>query len=344
VATLRLKYVNGYRDRHGKVRHYFRRRGAPKIPLPGLPGSAIFVEEYSRLLGLHASERAKLSAASPGALAEVIDKYREVSKDWEKAKPSTRRIYERHFLHLRENYGAAAFHTITERDVRAIRNELADRPSVADAIVNMIGRLWRFAKERLDMNLGVDPTREVSAIHTEREHHKAWPEELCAAIERHPNPAVVRAYYLLRYTGQRRSDVAAMKVKQFDGSAVELYQVKTGTYVWVPAHKRLREHLAGVTGEYMLESNRKSRYTDQSLSRLIREACEGVGYPTYSPHGLRHLAGASLAEAGCSVHEIMSILGHLTEQQAYEYVKQANRKVMAASAMAKWNAERTASD
>jgi hypothetical protein len=54
---------------------------------------------------------------------------------------------------------------------------------------------------------------------------------------------------------------------------------------------------------------------------------------------LRHLAGSSLAEAGCSVHEFMSILGHLTEQQAYEYVKQANRKVMAANAMAKWNAE-----
>jgi integrase len=305
------------------------------------------MEEYSRVLGLRAPEPAKLSAASPGALAEVIDKYREVSKDWEKAKPSTRRIYERHFLHLRENYGAAAFHTITERDVRAIRNELADRPSVADAIVNMIGRLWRFAKERLDMNLGVDPTREVSGIHTERKHHKAWPEEPGRTLrsDRAPRQPGSRAG-LLPAQVHRAAPVGrgGHEGEAVRRSAVELYQVKTGTYVWVPAHKRLREHLAGVTGEFMLESNRKSRYADQSLSRLIREACEGVGYPTYSPHGLRHLAGASLAEAGCSVHEIMSILGHLTEQQAYEYVKQANRKVMAANAMAKWNAERTASD
>jgi integrase len=342
VATLRLKYVNSYRDRHGKTRHYFRRRGSPKFPLPGLPGSAVFNEEYQRLLGQHAPEPAKLSAGQPGTLAWVIEKYRDpTNKAWVKIKPSTRRVYERHFVYLRNNYGAAAFHTITEPHVRAIRNELAARPSVADAIVNKIGLLWAFAKEHLEMKLGVDPTREVASIHTETESAKAWPEELCAAIERHPNPGVVRAYFLLRYTGQRRSDVTRMKASQFDGTAVQLYQMKTRTYVWMPAHKRLIEHLANRTdrGEYLLESRYKRQYNDQSLSRLLAEACEGLGFPGYSPHGLRHLAGASLAEAGCSVHEIMSILGHLTEKQAYEYVRQANRKKMAKSAMAKWNAE-----
>jgi integrase len=62
-----------------------------------------------------------------------------------------------------------------------------------------------------------------------------------------------------------------------------------------------------------------------------------LGFPGYSAHGLRHLAGAALAEVGASVHEIMSILGHVTEAQAMEYTRQANRKVMAVSAMAKWD-------
>ena len=47
----------------------------------------------------------------------------------------------------------------------------------------------------------------------------------------------------------------------------------------------------------------------------------------------------ALAEAGCSVHEIMSILGHTTEKEAYEYVRQANRKVMAKSGVDKWEAK-----
>jgi hypothetical protein len=51
--------------------------------------------------------------------------------------------------------------------------------------------------------------------------------------------------------------------------------------------------------------------------------------------GLRHLTGAELAEAGCLLHEIMSIIGHLTEREAAGYVKLAQRKRMARSGMEK---------
>ena len=53
----------------------------------------------------------------------------------------------------------------------------------------------------------------------------------------------------------------------------------------------------------------------------------------YSPHGLRHLAGKSLAEAGCSVAQMMAVLGHLTEKQANHYWKQANRMRLADDAI-----------
>jgi integrase len=222
--------------------------------------------------------------------------------------------------------------------VRSIRNKLADTPSIADKVVQTIGMLWRFAKERLDMDLGPDPTAEVSSIHIEHESHKAWPRELCVAIEAHPNAKVVRAYYLLRYTGQRRSDVARMKTSQFDGTAVELYQFKTGTYVWMPAHKALRDHLAntGIAGEHLLVGRTGKPFSHGGLSNLIKDAVDGLGYSGYCAHGLRHLAGAALAECGASVHEIMAILGHVTEKQAMEYTRQANRKIMAANAMKKW--------
>ena len=74
---------------------------------------------------------------------------------------------------------------------------------------------------------------------------------------------------------------------------------------------------------------------------MICNACTELGWPGYSPHGLRHLAGAALAEAGASMDEIMAILGHLTEDEARVYVQQARRKVMAKSAMRKWEASGT---
>ena len=36
-------YCNGFLDRHGKARWYFRRAGFKKVPLPGLPWSPEFM-------------------------------------------------------------------------------------------------------------------------------------------------------------------------------------------------------------------------------------------------------------------------------------------------------------
>jgi len=47
----RFRYVWKYRDRHGRLRRYFRRRGMPLIPLPGQPGSPQFLKAYQAALG-----------------------------------------------------------------------------------------------------------------------------------------------------------------------------------------------------------------------------------------------------------------------------------------------------
>lgn len=353
MSRVMIRYVNSFRDRHGRMRYYFR-KGGRRFPLPGAPGTGPFSEAYDELLAEHGGEpgyggkRARRPlAAADGTLAWVIAQYRsDENPEWTTPKESSREIYNRRLDWLIEHYGRAIFGSIEERHVRRIRNQLRAAPSVADATVDWIGRLWRFAKEHIEyfdrpgQRLGPNPATEVAAIHTEHEQHKAWPPELCAAFEQIENPRLIRGYYLLRYTGQRRSDVVQMHRTRFDGSAVEVVQEKTGTYVWIPAHKRLLEHLhaTGVGPEYLLSTIRGGPYEPTSLTNMICAACKDLGFPGYSPHGLRHLAGAALAEAGCSLHEIMSILGHLTEKEAAEYVRQAQRKKMASSAMGKWNA------
>ena len=201
--------------------------------------------------------------------------------------------------------------------------------------------LWRFAKEHLELDdLGPNPAREVAAIHTTKKSHQAWPEALCEAFEALPNPRLVRAYYLLRYTGQRRSDVVKMRRDQFDGTAIEVVQEKTGTLCWIPCHATLRRHLEHLEpeSEYLLSTKTGAPFRATSVTNMVCKACSDLGYPGYSPHGLRHLAGAALAESGASVHEIMAILGHLTEREANHYVRQAQRKVMALTAIQKWEA------
>src|SRR5262245_9565985 len=69
------KYVHGYIDRHGKPRHYLRRRGRKDVPLPGLPWSTEFMDAYQAaihsalpiLIGAHRS--------APGTVAEAVARY-----------------------------------------------------------------------------------------------------------------------------------------------------------------------------------------------------------------------------------------------------------------------------
>jgi integrase len=58
-------------------------------------------------------------------------------------------------------------------------------------------------------------------------------------------------------------------------------------------------------------------------------------FADYSMHGLRKNAGMELALAGCSVPEIMAVLGHKSPKQAMFYVKQADKVRLGETATAK---------
>jgi hypothetical protein len=69
-----------------------------------------------------------------------VEKYKAESPQWAKTKPVTTEIYNRRLDYLQSKYGRADLATFTEKGVRRIRNNLKDRPSVADATVDMIGQ------------------------------------------------------------------------------------------------------------------------------------------------------------------------------------------------------------
>lgn len=51
MATIDLAYVQRFKDRHGRVRHYYRRKGFSIIALPGDPGSVDFMTAYAQAHG-----------------------------------------------------------------------------------------------------------------------------------------------------------------------------------------------------------------------------------------------------------------------------------------------------
>jgi integrase len=320
-------------------------RGGALIRLPGRPGTREFSERHEQLLAEHRPKvlRATHGLEGKGTLGWVIQEFcaqeNKTTSPWSELKPATQAVYRRHFDWLRENYGDLLLASFDKPMIRRIRDLRKGHPSVANMTVDKIGQLWAWAEEYAGIVLpGDNPARQVASLPVESEAAPAWTQPLCTAFEGCDHPRMVTFYFLARYTGQRKGDCCNMRWSDFDGRRIQVVQEKTGTKVWVPAHIRLLNYLATLAheSEFILTSPKGGAYRKTSVTNIVCDITAKLGFKGYSPHGLRHLAGAALAEAGCSVPQVMAILGHITEKQAIHYVKQANRIRLGEDAIAIW--------
>ena len=336
MVTVRLRYVHGFVDRTGHARFYFRHRGK-RWPLPGQPGTAEFVARYDELLReCVLSAPAGNVAFGPNTLGAVIEKWLASAAFTSKAR-HTRPQYRRLLDRLKEICGRALIGDLREDHVREIRSRFLPATFTADEVVMLLSTLWIFAKEHLAMRLGPNPTADIPRLHKRSWEHQAWPAVVIEKFEAEarPKPNAQVALLLLLYTGQRAGDVAAMRWDRYDGEGIEVQQQKTDELLWIPCHSRLKEALDRHKrkSEFILTTQLGSCYSDGAFCNMIAEATAQIGAKEYTAHGLRKNAAKALADAGCTVHQIMAITGHKTLRQAMHYTKQANQRDLAQEAM-----------
>ena len=344
MTTLRIPYVKCYVDRHGKPRYYFRRKGFPSVPLPPI-GSPGCPAAYESANAIPLSPQAAVAHVRflPGSLGWAIEKFT-ASPEYADRAENTRRQDRRIYDELRATFGAGMLREMRDRHVKAIRDYFREKhsASVADAAVGRVTVLWKFADDHLVNDLGTNPTAGVSRAHKDKgkKEHKPWPDKVLAAFEAHAPAHLRLAVTLLLYTGQRRSDVVKMRWSQFDGEIIEVVQQKTGEYVAIPCHQRLRSILSALPrrSEFILTGERGAPYRADSLAAMVRKQLHSIGIHGYSVHGLRKNAAQALAEAGCSVPQIMAVLGHRSPAMAMHYCKRAERRRLAREAIGQWEA------
>jgi integrase len=107
--------------------------------------------------------------------------------------------------------------------------------------------------------------------------------------------------------------------------------------VWIPCHWKLREalDLAERKSKFILTTQRGSGYSDGAFCNMVAEATAQIGHKEYTAHGLRKNAAKALAEADCTIHQIMAITGHRTLKLAMHYSKGAAQKRLAQEAINK---------
>jgi hypothetical protein len=77
MATIKLKYINSFYDRHHKLRYYFRRPRQKSVALPGRPGSDEFMAAYqAALTGVIAPQKQIGEAQTvPGSVHALVAAY-----------------------------------------------------------------------------------------------------------------------------------------------------------------------------------------------------------------------------------------------------------------------------
>ena len=150
-----------------------------------------------------------------------------------------------------------------------------------------------------------------------------------------------RVVVLALYSGQRRGDLITLPWSAYDGRVLRLRQQKTGAQLVIPCHPALKAELdawkRSATSTLTLTNARGRPWGSCDVSkRLQLELAKIPGFPHgRNIHGLRKLAAANLAEAGCTLHEIASVTGHASLGMLQLYTKSVDQERLSASAISK---------
>lgn len=237
---MKLQFVSHFVDRHGKRRYRFRRKGCKPRMLPGLPGSAEFMDAYQAALQQQATGIGS-SRSRPGSLSALVAAYY-TSAEWHLLSPSTQRMRRNILERFRASagplnlvpYGERRIQALARENLLAIRDRHASTPHQANKLINVLSGLFRFGLDR--RLLAINPATGIRPLKIRSDGFHTWTVEQILEFETaHPEGTQARlAFALLNHTGQRRSDVVKMGRQHVHGDFLEIRQEKTATVLSVP--------------------------------------------------------------------------------------------------------------
>jgi enterobacteria phage integrase len=330
-------FVECWRDRHGKVRVYFRKDRGPRIKLSNTIGSDEFNAEYrAALFGQPAPVRHRFVRATPGTIAALIISYMKTA-EYIGLRETTKTGYASRIEVLRTQHGHRTVKGLTsDRIINGILQPYADRPGAALSILKMLRILIRHAIRikwlKHDPSLGIKRPK-IRRI-------RSWTDDEIETYRKHWLLGTKQrlAFELFLNLGQRRSDVVRMAWSHIKDNHIKIVQQKTERELSIWLHRDLVAALAAAKRDHVsiLTTMYGKPFTVDGFSQWMRDAIEKAGLPLdCQPHGLRKAAGRRLAEAGATAKMIMAILGHTTLAEAERYTEEADQAGLAEEAVIK---------
>lgn len=231
--------------------------------------------------------------------------------------------------------GSRPYVEVSKRDLITARDSMVEPRGVAasNEFIKATRVLynWAMDKEMVTFN----PTYKIKYI--EGGSIKAWTRSQADEAELRLPDRLSKAVILARYTAQRRGDLCKMRWDDIVDGFLAVTQEKTGAVLVIPLHPILQSHLKNwprVADTILTDFYGKSWDDPDALTAAMNRSLDKIKMPDdLSIHGLRKLASAELADAGCTTHMIQSITGHVTLKEVERYTRSADQKKLAIEAI-----------
>lgn len=352
------KFVQGFVDRHGKPRFYFRRPGFDRVPLPGLPWSSEFMAGYHEAMAEKPAPHIGSDRVIPRSIRALAIAYYD-SAAFKALKPITQGVYRKiidRFCRETDKesqpFGDKSAVTIKAHHVEKLMEARADKPESANGLRKVLREMMKVAV-KLEWRDN-DPTLGVKKIKPKKKggFHRWTDAEIAKFEARHAAGTKARlAMALGLYTGQARQDVILMGeqhiTREYDRDQEREVEIlnwvrkktedKTGLELAIPVHPELRRIINASPSKHLtfLVTELGAPFTAAGFGNWFRDRCNQAGLPHCSFHGLRKAAATRLIDAGCDVVEAAAITGHASLKELQRYIETRDRKRAARRAMRK---------
>jgi len=336
--------VRPVKDRHGKIRYRFRRKGWASAYLPGGPGDADFHNAYAAIITGGASAPAPIKSpakAIPRTIDDLVSKMR-ASPRWQRKAARTQlvqgRILER-FAGNRDpkgrRYGDRPVEAITVAWLDRIFAGMSETPAAANVLRKVLSGLVDHANR---LGWRTDNPVRLTETYKEGEGHHTWTEaEIAQYRATHQLGGMARlTLELALNTAARRCNVATLTRDDIVDGRINVDHVKGNDETSVPllpTTKAALEALPAAPIKHLVITQFGKPFTVAGLGNRMRKWCDEAGLEHCSLHGLRKATSRRIAESGGTDAEGQAITGHRKSETFAHYRAKANRSTMADRAM-----------
>ncbi|PTM75830.1 tyrosine recombinase XerC [Cereibacter johrii] len=225
----------------------------------------------------------------------------------------------------------------------AARDQWSDKPGEANNLIKSVSAMYRWAIDEAEL-LAENPVKGIKKLAMKGEGAAPkTPEDLKKFRDRHPLGTTAHLWLTLQmFTACRVDDARKLGRRHEVERAGEMWldsqpgkkgSAPVSIPMMAPLLRAVRaQKVQGAT--YLLTDYGKPLSTAESLRNRVRKWCAAAGIEGKSSHGIRKAVAELLAEAGCSQHQIMAIMAHTQAKTSEIYTKGAQRRLLAADALA----------